>query len=292
MHNIEIRFEDLILNYRKERVFVTKEANRYGKGSLRVCSSDGHRRYYREYRQDGRVIRRGITKDAFQVRCLARKLFLEELIRRYDRNLAALESIRDRIVSTEAPDVLRAVSNEAFHLPAEAFLCTPARREGTDALNPTADESIAICPAMTRLPDETDLAEWKRLPYRMNTKNAENKRQRLPDGLAVRSKSEASLIQLYEKLRIPYHYDELLRINGHVVSPDIIGIRRDRTVILHEHCGLTENETYMNEHNWKIALYESAGFVPWKNLIVTYETEGGGIDLALAEALIRNRYEL
>ncbi len=278
-------------NLWEERVLAINEANRYGKGRLSVYTSGGYRRYYREFRRDGERIRLGITKDAFQIRSLARKMYLEELIRRCDRNLVLMEGIRAAIEPTDEAAVLQAVWNDAFRLPAEAYLCTPYLLTEGAALNPTADEDVAIRPAMIRLPEPEDPWEWKTRPYRMNTKNAENRKQRMPNGLTVRSKSEAGLIQLYEKLGIPYHYDEVLWMGGRKVSPDIVGVRKDRAVILHEHCGLTEDAAYMNEHKKKMALYEAAGFVPWKNLIVTYEAEGGGIDLALAEAEIRNRYD-
>lgn len=36
-------------------------------------------------------------------------------------------------------------------------------------------------------------------------------------------------------------------------------------------------------------MYERAGIVPWKNLIVTYDDETGNLDLRMIEAEIRNR---
>ena len=36
-------------------------------------------------------------------------------------------------------------------------------------------------------------------------------------------------------------------------------------------------------------MYERAGIVPWKNLIVTYDDEYGGIDTRIIEAEIRNK---
>ncbi len=40
-------------------------------------------------------------------------------------------------------------------------------------------------------------------------------------------------------------------------------------------------------YKWKMDLYESAGIVPWKNLIVTYEDENGFINLAVMEAQLK-----
>jgi len=36
-------------------------------------------------------------------------------------------------------------------------------------------------------------------------------------------------------------------------------------------------------------MYERMGIVPWKNLIVTYDTEDGGLSSAVIEAEIRNK---
>ncbi|MCQ4635662.1 hypothetical protein NE619_02885 [Anaerovorax odorimutans] len=45
----------------------------------------------------------------------------------------------------------------------------------------------------------------------------------------------------------------------------------------------------MKRHKWKLAMYEKAGIVPWKNLIVTYDDENGNLDARIIEAEIINK---
>lgn len=53
-----------------------------------------------------------------------------------------------------------------------------------------------------------------------------------------------------------------------------------------EHCGRTDDVPYMKRHKWKLAIYEKAGIVPWRNLIVTYDDENGGMNSRILEAEI------
>ena len=48
------------------------------------------------------------------------------------------------------------------------------------------------------------------------------------------------------------------------------------------------NETeYVRRHLKKRSMYERFGIVPWKNLIITYDTVDGGINMALIDSIIR-----
>lgn len=56
-----------------------------------------------------------------------------------------------------------------------------------------------------------------------------------------------------------------------------------------EHCGRVNDPAYMRHHKWKLSMYEKAGIVPWKNLILTYDNEQGNIDARIIEAEIKNK---
>ena len=45
----------------------------------------------------------------------------------------------------------------------------------------------------------------------------------------------------------------------------------------------------MSHHKWKMDIYEEAGIVTWKNLIVTYDSENGMLDLGIIESEIVNK---
>jgi hypothetical protein len=139
-------------------------------------------------------------------------------------------------------------------------------------------------------------------------KHAESKINRTTSGLLVRSKSEASILEFYDKYDIPYHYDEVLDFGalllsrraagdpaalayqGPVIrSPDIFAARLDGRLYIHEHFGKPDDPQYASDMQNKLELYYACGFVPWDNLIITFDEPGGGIDLQLVEAQLRSK---
>lgn len=46
---------------------------------------------------------------------------------------------------------------------------------------------------------------------------------------------------------------------------------------------------YRASNKWKLDQYEKIGIVPWKNLIITYDTEDGGINTGIIESEIINK---
>jgi len=87
---------------------------------------------------------------------------------------------------------------------------------------------------------------------------------------------------------IPYRYDANIHFMDHTFSPDFT-IRNEAGIVYWEHCGLMNKPSYRSYNKWKLSMYERMGIVPWKNLIVTYDTEDGGLSSAVIEAEIRNK---
>lgn len=59
-----------------------------------------------------------------------------------------------------------------------------------------------------------------------------------------------------------------------------------------EHEGMTQSEEYMRYQMYKNQMYSQAGIVPWDNLIITYDTVYGSVDLRIVESEIRNKLML
>ncbi len=108
-------------------------------------------------------------------------------------------------------------------------------------------------------------------------------------GLAVRSKSELLLAEKFYEFKVPCRYEQVLKIGKYTLAPDFTLLAESGKIFYWEHCGLTGNLAYMKKHKWKMDVYESAGIVPWKNLIVTYDNEQGAVDLPVIESEIRNK---
>ena len=193
---------------------------------------------------------------------------------------------KSRALSPEA--VIRALPRHFDYLNRE-YLIT-GKYEGFLWPNPTRDLRIPVlAPALETggLSPEA----WGALPYRENTAFLERKNQYSSRGIACRSKSEAGILQIYDEFRIPYHTDEHLIINGESLALDVTGARRDGCLIYHEHCGVNDSGYHMRSAH-KLDLYERAGIVQGKNLLLTFDHDDSSIDLELIKMQIKDMYRL
>jgi hypothetical protein len=51
--------------------------------------------------------------------------------------------------------------------------------------------------------------------------------------------------------------------------------------------GMMDNYEYRIDNKRKIEEYEAVGIVPWKNLIITYDTVEGGLRADIIEMMIK-----
>lgn len=85
-----------------------------------------------------------------------------------------------------------------------------------------------------------------------------------------------------------YKYEAELLLEGITFHPDFTIMRKsDGRLIYWEHCGMVNDQRKIEAHKRKLAVYERNGIVPWKNLIVTYDNEDGGINARLIDAYIQ-----
>ncbi len=106
-------------------------------------------------------------------------------------------------------------------------------------------------------------------------------------GEAMLSKNELYIASRLDHHNIPYRYEVKIKHPDVDRIPDFTIRRpRDGKIIYWEHLGLTGDDGYMEGNQLKFVEYENCGIVPWDNLIVTYDTEDGGIDAKIIEAMI------
>ena len=108
-------------------------------------------------------------------------------------------------------------------------------------------------------------------------------------GLKVRSKSEVLIAEMLYIFNIQFRYEQVIRINGIVLVPDFTIRLPNGKIFYWEHCGLMSSREYREHQKWKMEMYEKAGIVPWKNLIVTYDDEDGNINVGIIESEIKNK---
>lgn len=113
-------------------------------------------------------------------------------------------------------------------------------------------------------------------------------------GDAVRLKSEVIIANLLHAAGVEYHYEHPLKLDGMVKYPDFT-VEDDDTGSTYywEHCGLMHDPDYARRWEEKCAWYEANGIIdhrmgggPAGSLILTYDSEAGGIDSAEISAII------
>jgi len=70
-------------------------------------------------------------------------------------------------------------------------------------------------------------------------------------------------------------------------APDFTFRGRDLHLFYWEHAGMMDDGFYRIRHKRKIEYMENCGIVPWKNLIITYDVNGG-INVPLIKNIIEN----
>lgn len=234
-------------------------------GHLIAAKRTGKYNYFQVVKQNGEYIRRGITKDSILIEALCRKKYMEERLSAATHNIKILEAAAKRLLSVECSDIIEKLPTAYKTLPKEYF----------DRENSTISQE--------------NENEWSSQPYRRSTYMPRYKNHTTSRGLKVRSKSELLIAEKLGEYNIPFRYEQLLEINGIEYAPDFTILRRDGSILYWEHCGLTSDSRYINNHWNKMRIYAEAGIVPWKNLIITYDSEDGILDLEAVEAEIKNK---
>ena len=133
-------------------------------------------------------------------------------------------------------------------------------------------------------------AEWasQTWPERPNTKSEPT--YRTMSGLLVRSKSEEFIVNALFIHKIYALYEKPLYLEGYAypIFPDLTILHpRTHKEVLWDHYGMMDDPLYADKACRKTSLYLRNGYIPGKNLILTYESSGVPFSSADAERIIR-----
>lgn len=251
--DFQVKIEEMLYFYMKLHEKYNEEISTLPKGHLISCKRGNSYSFFHIEGSDYK--RKGITKDINLIKGLCRKQFLEELLKRLEQNIATLRKIKLNDLSFET--VYDALGNAYKRVPLEYY----------------NDENV----------------NWSNQPYEQSNYRPEMKRHTTSRGLKVRSKSEVIIAETLYAYDINFRYEEVMWVNEHQFIPDFTIMTPSNRMFYWEHCGMTNNPEYMRHHKWKMEQYEKIGIVPWKNLIVTYDTEEGIIDTNVIRSEILNK---
>ncbi len=163
------------------------------------------------------------------------------------------------------------------------------------SIEPTPDNILRLLPkSYSTLPENMFFPKWRAAekwaewPYPQNTLYPEEKIHTTGRGLKVRSKSELFIADKLDTYLLPFQYDGIIYFENYAFSPDFM-IPTTEGMKYWEHCGKMAELKYRKRNQWKLTMYDKMGIVPWKNLIITYDSEDGGLNLGIIEAEIRNK---
>ncbi|MGI6257823.1 MAG: hypothetical protein ACOYJU_07125 [Anaerovoracaceae bacterium] len=251
------RVVELLREYKRKLSKERRELRSLPEGYLYKQKRKGAESYVHVTYSGGKRTRRGITTNRELICALARKAYLKESVALLTRTISALETVANTCPPPTPETILGRLPSTYKSLPREGFF--PKNRNN-----------------------------WKNASYEKSTYRPEEKTHTASNGERVRSKSEALIVDLLEKHKIPYRYEQMLYIQNQEFAPDFTILVKNQTFYW-EHCGKVNDPGYVRNHNWKISVYGKAGIVPWKNLVITYDDEEGNFNSKVVEGEIINK---
>ena len=107
-------------------------------------------------------------------------------------------------------------------------------------------------------------------------------------GVYFRSKSEVLVAMVLDSNGLEYKYEVALHINGRTIYPDfVIRRKRDGKIFIWEHFGMIFSEEYRQRMYRKMVDFHEAGFNPWDNMLMSFDSEEGSIDVDFIERMIK-----
>lgn len=231
---------DKLQDYLDTRKAILKgELNNYPAGKFYIKSSGGHHRYY--LKQNGKE--HSYPKKDPGTANFARKVIVEKeleavslcstQIKQTIKELRSWGNIND---TRRIERILALFSEERLNL-------SPAERKWIDTIEPAMDYN-------------------------------ENKRiYCTKSGLMVRSKSERTIADCLDEYGLVYKYEAPIVTEYGIFYADFTVRKPIGKVVVWEHFGLMENESYFQHTMQKIEGYRRAGYVQHTNLICTYEED-------------------
>lgn len=156
-----------------------------------------------------------------------------------------------------------------------------------------ADDLLVNNPAYAELlkpffvPASQSLQEWMNSPYIRNEQYPEGLIYNVGLDVCVRSKSEAIIVMMLRANKIPFHYEEILKVGDNTYFPDFtVKHPRSGKIIHWEHFGMMDVPSYREKAIHKIQTYIDNGYIPGENFIMTFETEQNPLDPELVRKII------
>ena len=257
-----IELSEIVERLETQQRYVQSQLLDCPEGSLRYSKSDiAKGTLIQEIRRDGVRHRHRLANDPDLVRALLRKCALQDENAALTHNIELINSLRNEIFDYSATEEMAKLINKYSGI-------------DRNLLRHIFDEK----------PSSWALEEYEKSNYR-----PEERRHITSYGLRVRSKSEVLIGETLHKYNLEQRYEQVIQIGNVTLIPDFMIRRKDGKIFIWEHEGLTNVKSYLDWQMKKAELYAGIGYVPWENLIITYDGPNGVIDLRIVESEIKNK---
>ena len=240
----------------KEISNLRKELSKCPQGTLVICNINGKNRYYHQKKNaDGSYSRHYLGKDNIGLaRHLARKTYIKNKLLDLENEL---KSIRRYLSVRKKTDYKQLLTKDSIYRELFAY------------------------------------DSWEYEPYDKSTSHPEALIIQAPKGDIVRSKSEALIANALYDRGIPYRYECGLDLGGYIFHPDFT-VKKvgSGEIIIWEHFGKVDDPKYFQKNVvWKLKKYIENGYIPGKNLIITWETKNTPLSIEEVSKMIEHYIE-
>ena len=261
-----IDYELMMLeNARKEYALRLDHLKDY-KGSYLRRVNPGKKKYYYLVKHRGSKTYQYLGLSGQQEITNVREVrFLEEAIRRIDRNIALMKTLADGFISFDPSSICESLP--------KIYRCK---------VPPVSDLY------------EREGARWKadRLKYqkRFPENYPENKRHTTTDRVKVKTISELTLYEMFKTAGLALVYELPLAMNdyGPPLYPDftILSPVDMKTEIIVEFAGRLDSWSYCKDFGERLSRYINNGYIPGVNLFFVFGDKDGNIDSSQIERVI------
>ena len=274
----------MILDQLQEMVDRMKQARLAYEGELEIAPEGrlvsakkykDHYAFYMERVEQGKRVRKGITKQPRLVEALARKEFLRKVIPALDRNIALLQKTIDKYEPCQPQEIIESLSTAYGNVPEHCFF-----NPSVDLVNLSLD-----------MEEEQRIKAhwaWGQQSYEASDYLPEGRTIITSRGQRMRSKAEVMIAEKLYEYGIPFRYEQEVVLDGVTLHPDFTFEGADGSEFYLEFCGMMDDERYVENHKRKVAMYQAADIVPWKNIIYVY-ARGNELDMRQIDSIIRTQ---
>ena len=136
------------------------------------------------------------------------------------------------------------------------------------------------------------IVDWQNASYEKSDYRPEDLTVPTLGGFNVRSKSEALIANVLIERGIPFRYENVQLIGQRKYSPDFTILHPATSgIIIWEHFGMMDSSTYQSEYWTKMSRYMNNGYLPYVNLITTFETRENPFDIHNANRIVKMMFD-